>query len=71
METTTNVNVEATQPELPPQQPVFEEVSEITEEQAVNVLIQAANVAQQTGKLTVRDSVILARAIDVLRPGTI
>ena len=53
------------------QRPVFEEVTEITEDQALNVLIQAATLSQQTGRLSVRDSVLLARAIDVLRPGTI
>lgn len=60
-------NVEATET----QRPVFEEINEVTEEQALNVLIQAANLAQASGRLTVRDSVLLARAIDVLRPGTI
>lgn len=64
-EATTNENVEATQ------RPVFDEIAEITEDQALNVLIQAATVAQSTGRLNVRDSVLLARAIDVLRPGTI
>lgn len=71
-EATQNVNVtndvnetEATQ------RPVFEEINEVTEDQALNVLIQAANLAQASGRLTVRDSVLLARAIDVLRPGTI
>lgn len=71
---TENVNVaEATQTEATEatQRPVFDEVAEITEEQAVNVLIQAATVAQSSGRLNVRDSVLLARAIDVLRPGTI
>ena len=53
------------------QRPVFEDVTEITEDQALNVLIQAATLSQQTGRLSVRDSVLLARAIDVLRPGTI
>lgn len=64
-EATTNENTEATQ------RPVFDEIAEITEDQALNVLIQAATVAQSTGRLNVRDSVLLARAIDVLRPGTI
>ena len=54
-----------------PQTPVFEEIAEMTEEGAVNVVIQAAGMAQQTGQLTVRDSVILAKAISVLRPGSI
>ena len=71
-EATQNVNVtndvnetEATQ------RPVFEEINEVTEDQALNVLIQAANLAQASGRLTVRDSVLFERAIDVLRPGTI
>jgi threonine dehydrogenase-like Zn-dependent dehydrogenase len=54
-----------------PQTPVFEEIAEMTEEGAINVVIQAAGMAQQTGQLTVRDSVILAKAISVLRPGSI
>jgi|GEM_PF-2240477 histone H3/H4 len=69
---TQNVVAEAAQAaEAESQRPVFEEITEVTEEQALNVLIQAANLAQSTGRLTVRDSVLLARAIDVLRPGTI
>ena len=54
-----------------PQTPVFDEIAEMTEEGAVNVVIQAAGMAQTTGQLTVRDSVILAKAISVLRPGSI
>jgi histone H3/H4 len=73
--TTENVNVaENLQSEATveaTQRPVFEEITEVTEEQALNVLIQAANLAQASGRLTVRDSVLLARSIDVLRPGTI
>jgi thioester reductase-like protein len=67
---TTNVveNTEATQQELTP---VFEEANNIDETSAMNVLIQAANLAQASGKLTVRDSVLLAKAIDTVRPGTI
>ena len=53
------------------QTPVFEEIAEMTEEGAVNVVIQAAGMAQTTGQLTVRDSVILAKAISVLRQGSI
>lgn len=58
-------------PKQVPQTPVFEEIAEMTEEGAVNVVIQAAGMAQTTGQLTVRDSVILAKAISVLRPGSI
>lgn len=53
------------------QTPVFEEIADMTEEGAINVVIQAAGMAQQTGQLTVRDSVILAKAISTLRPGSI
>lgn len=51
--------------------PVFEEVTNIDEASALNVLIQAANLAQSSGRLSVRDSVLLAAAIDTVRPGTI
>jgi len=51
--------------------PVFEEADSMDETQAINVLIQAATLAQQTGKLSVRDSVLLAKAIDTVRPGSI
>lgn len=51
--------------------PVFEEVEGMNEEAAVGIVIQAANMAQTAGALSVRDSVILAKAISVLRPGTI
>ena len=51
--------------------PVFEEAENMDETQAINVLIQAATLAQQTGKLSVRDSVLLAKAIDTVRPGSI
>ena len=50
---------------------VFAEAETMTPEQGVNVLIQAAQFAQESGNLSLRDSVLLARAIDVLRPGTI
>jgi hypothetical protein len=50
---------------------VFQEAEVMTPEQAINVLIQAARFAQESGNLSLRDSVLLARSIDVLRPGTI
>jgi len=50
---------------------VFAEANSLTPETAVNVLIQAAQFAQESGSLSLRDSVLLARSIDVLRPGTI
>jgi len=57
--------------EAPQVTPVFEEVQNIDADSAVNILIQAAMAAQQTGALSVRDSVLLASAINVVRPGTI
>jgi hypothetical protein len=51
--------------------PVFEEANNIDETSALNVLIQAATLAQQSGRLSVRDSVLLAKAIDTVRPGSI
>ena len=51
--------------------PVFEEITNIDESGAINVLIQAAQLAQNSGRLSVRDSVLLAKSIDTLRPGTI
>ena len=53
------------------QQPVFNEIENMNTAQAVDVLIQAANLAQGAGRLTVRDSVMLAKAIDTLRPGSV
>lgn len=52
-------------------QPIFEEIKEMTIDGAVNVLIQAAQQAQNSGKLTLRDAVIVAQAINILRPGSI
>ena len=57
--------------EEPQLSPVFEEITNIDEDSAVNVLIQAAQLAQNSGRLSVRDSVLLAKSIDTLRPGTI
>ena len=51
--------------------PFFEEITNIDETSAVNVLIQAAQLAQNSGRLSVRDSVLLAKSIETLRPGTI
>ena len=75
-ETTTQENVqENVQGEVNQQEaqqtPVFEEIETIDEKAALNVLVQAANLAQSTGRLSVRDSVLLAKAIDKLLPGTI
>jgi hypothetical protein len=51
--------------------PVFEEVANMTSEQAVNILVQAAQLAQRSGNLTVRDSVMLAKAINTVLPGSL
>lgn len=50
---------------------VFQEAEEMTPTQAVNILIQVAGLAQETGKLNIRDSVLLAKAIATVRPGSI
>jgi hypothetical protein len=51
--------------------PVFDEIKNMNESQAIDVLIQAASLSQSSGRLSVRDSVMLAKAIDVIRPGSI
>ena len=51
--------------------PIFDEVAEMTTEQAVNILVQVAGLAQESGKLNLRDSVMLAKAISVVTPGRI
>lgn len=53
------------------QKPVFNEIENMNQAQAVDVLIQAANLAQSSGRLSVRDSVMLAKAIDIIKPGII
>lgn len=50
---------------------VFQEAEELTPNQAINILIQVAALAQETGKLNLRDSVLLAKAIATVRPGSI
>jgi len=50
---------------------VFTEAGEMTPEQAINILIQVSGLAQETGKLNIRDSVLLAKAIATVRPGSI
>lgn len=51
--------------------PVFNEIENMNKVQAIDVLIQAASLSQSSGRLSVRDSVMLAKAIDVIRPGSI
>jgi len=51
--------------------PIFDQIEGMNQGGAVNVLIQAAQMAQSAGALTVRDSVMIAKAISVLQPGSI
>lgn len=51
--------------------PIFEQIEGMTPGGAINVLIQAAQMAQGSGALTLRDSVMVAQAISVLQPGSI
>lgn len=51
--------------------PIFDEIEGITTAGALNILVQAAGQAQAAGALTVRDAVMVAKAIHVLRPGSI
>lgn len=44
----------------------FEEIKEMNDVKAINILIQAANAAQNAGALSVRDSVLLAAAAEYL-----
>jgi len=62
---------QTSEPQQEPITPIFEEVENLEPGAAVNILIQAAQYAQAAGALTVRDSVMVAAAISVLRPGTI
>ena len=58
-------------PEVEQVTPIFEQIEGMTPGGAVNVLIQAAQMAQSTGALTLRDSVMVSAAITVLQPGSI
>lgn len=51
--------------------PIFDQIEGMTPSGAINVLIQAAQMAQSNGALTLRDSVMVASAITVLQPGSI
>lgn len=44
----------------------FEEIKSMTKLHAINILIQAANAAQGAGVLSVRDSVFVAAAAELL-----
>lgn len=52
-------------------QPIFEQIEGMTPAGAVNVLIQAAQMAQSSGAFTLRDSVTVAAAVSILQPGSI
>ena len=49
--------------------PVFEEIEGMDQNSAISVLIQTAELAQKAGILTMRDSVVLAKAISLFVPG--
>jgi len=61
----------APQTEAPKQKPVFDEIEGMDQVTAISVLIQAAEMAQKAGALSMRDAVVLAKAIDVIVPGKI
>lgn len=45
----------------------FEEIKGMGEIQAFNILVQAANAAQRAGALSTKDSVLVAKAAEVLQ----
>tara|TARA_Y100000766_G_C18583296_1_gene448230 strand:+ start:295 stop:498 length:204 start_codon:yes stop_codon:yes gene_type:complete len=51
------------------QKTVFEKAQEMTLPQSIQVLTETANVAQKAGLLSVEDSVLVARAIEVVGQG--
>ena len=51
--------------------PIFNEIQGMSVDGAISVIIQAAQMSQHAGALTIRDSVMLAKAISTLRPGSI
>tara|TARA_B100000674_G_C37036408_1_gene556543 strand:+ start:237 stop:443 length:207 start_codon:yes stop_codon:yes gene_type:complete len=50
-------------------QTVFEKAQTLTLPQAVQILSETANIAQKNGLLTVDDSVLVARAIELVSQG--
>lgn len=62
-------SVEPTQTETPAQRPVFEEIEGMDQNTAVSVIIQAAEMAQKAGVLSLRDAVVLGKAIATIVPG--
>jgi len=51
--------------------PIFDQIKGMNPEGAINILIQASQMAQSAGALTIRDSVMVAAAVNVFRPGSI
>lgn len=68
IENTNSIPVENQTPEPTA---VFQEIENMTEETALDSLLSAIAYAQTKGIFALRDSVYLAKAISVLRPGTI
>ena len=50
---------------------VFETAQEMTLPQSVQILSQTANAAQKAGLLSVEDSVLVARAIEIVSQGLV
>lgn len=44
----------------------FDEVKNLSTKEAISVLIQASNLAQKAGALTIRDSIFLGASIEIL-----
>ena len=57
--------VEATTETQAPQS-VFAQAANMDTENAINILIQTANVAQKSGVLSVNDAVLVARALELV-----
>jgi len=47
-------------------QSVFAQAANMDTENAINILIQTANVAQKSGVLSVNDAVLVARALELV-----
>lgn len=44
----------------------FDEIRDMDRKKAINILIQAAELAQKSGALTIRDSILLGAAIEFI-----
>ena len=51
------------------QKTVFERAQEMTLPQSIQILTETANVAQKAGLLQVEESVLIARAIEIVSQG--